>query len=134
MNMPAFSLCALLASCSPAPPPELPPVSVADEPALPAPVSPEPANPDPAKPDPAKPAATTTVAKAYQKAAQKEIPAVIAPNATPERVRSVHSADVAARRAVSRLEAQGRHPTQAALDAARSAVKQLSDVLNSPTE
>jgi hypothetical protein len=129
MNMPAFSLCALLASCSPTPPPELSPVSVAAEPALPAPVSPEPANPDPAKP-----AATTTVAKAYQKAAQKEIPAVIAPNATPERVRSVHSADVAARRAVSRLEAQGRHPTQAALDAARSAVKQLSDVLNSPTE
>jgi hypothetical protein len=128
MNMPAFGLCALLASCSPTPP-ELPPVSVAAEPALPAPVSPEPANPDPAKP-----AATTTVAKAYQKAAQKEIPAVIAPNATPERVRSVHSADVATRRAVSRLEAQGRHPTQAALDAARSAVKRLSDVLNSTPE
>jgi NAD dependent epimerase/dehydratase family enzyme len=86
-------------------------------------------------PEPAKPATVTTnVTKAYQKAAQKEIPVVIAPNATPERVRRVHTADSTARRALSKLEAQGDHPTKEALDAARVAVKQLSDVLSSSTE
>jgi hypothetical protein len=127
MNAPTISLCcALLASCSTPLPPPPPP-----QPAPPAPpVAIVESAPEPAKPT----AVTATVAKAYQKAAQKEIPVVIAANATPEKVRSVHTADNDARRALSKLESQGHHPTKEVLDAARAAVKQLSDVLNSTSE
>jgi hypothetical protein len=126
MNAPITGLCCIvLTSCSAASPP--PPPAPAPPPAPIVIVQ--------SPPEPAKPAAVTaTVAKAYQKAAQKEIPAVIAPNATPQRVRNVHTADTNARRALSKLESQGHHPTQEALDAARAAVKQLSDVLNSKPE
>lgn len=126
MNAPVASFCcAFLASCSsPAPLPQQPPAPP------PAPVVIIQSTPEPVKPA----TVTATVAKDYQKAAQKEIPAVIAPNATPQSVRSVHAADIAARRALGKLEAQGHHPTQESLDAARAAVKRLSDVLNSPTE
>jgi hypothetical protein len=123
MNAPILSLCCVvLTSCAASPPPPPPP-------------TPPPAVVVESAPEPTKPATVTTnVTKAYQNAAQKEIPAVTAPNATPERVRRVHTADSAARWALSKLEAQGEHPTQEALDAARAAVKQLSDVLNSSTE
>ena len=127
MRVYAVSACLLLASCAakpapvPAPPdPEPPPILV--------PFKLE------AKPEPAKPVVTETITKEYQKAAKKEIPAIVAPDATPESVHNVRTADVDARRALSHLESQGHHPTQSALDAARAAVKRLSDVLSSSGE
>jgi hypothetical protein len=127
MNVTSLSFCCvLLTSCAAAPPPPSPPPLQAPPP----PVVVIESAPNPAKPT----TATANVAKEYQKAAQKEIPAVVAPNTTPERVRRVHTADSAARRALSKLEAQGEHPTKETLDAARAAVKQLSDVLNSQLE
>lgn len=126
-----FGLCLFLASCSLLSP-QPAPIVVVQSPA-PAPVHAPVAAPAPV-PDSVKPIVTVNVAEEYRKAAQKEIPVVIAPDATPQRVRGVHKADATARRALSRLEAQGRHPTKEALDAARTAVKQLFDALSSSTD
>lgn len=77
-------------------------------------------------------AAAKIVTKQYEDAAKKEIPAITAPAVTPKRVQTVHDADMNARKALEKLEAQGDSPTPEALDAARAAVGKLSDTLKSP--
>lgn len=86
--------------------------------------------PPPPPASPPIPAPVATVAAQYQMAATKEVPAVTAPNVTPDYVRAVHQADRIARRALGVLEAQGSRPTLEALTRAREAVRKLSDVLN----
>jgi hypothetical protein len=116
----------LLSGCYAVPPP-IPPTP---QPSI---VLVVPTQPPPSAPSaPPVPKPVTAVTQQYQRAASQETTAVTAPDATPDSVRSVHRADMDARRALRTLEAQGHHPTDAALTQARAAVKALSDVLNAP--
>lgn len=100
--------------------------------ALPLPLAlPPPEDVPPAPASPSLPSPITTVAQQYQQAAQKEVAAVTAPDVTPDYIRAVQTADRAARRALSALEARGHKPTVAALNRAREAVRQLAAVLDS---
>jgi hypothetical protein len=74
-------------------------------------------------------APVTAVKQAYHAAARRELPKVLADDVSAERVTRIHSADILAREALGRLEAQGRHYTADALAEARFAVRQLISVL-----
>lgn len=114
--MKALALAITLAACAPAPVPAPPPPLFVEEPA-------QPPAPAPVPPP------VASVARQYRAAVQREKSTALAPDATVDSVRAIHDADADARNALRTLEEQGHHATQAALKAARDAVRRLSDVL-----
>jgi hypothetical protein len=74
------------------------------------------------------------VVNAYQAARIKELPAVLAPNVTPDYVANVHYKELAARKAVRALEDEDGRRKPATLEAARRAVRDLEDALAAPKD
>jgi hypothetical protein len=106
-------LAGTLSGCAAAPlpePPIPPPIVIASAPSVPT-------------------APVASVVQAYRAAESKEVPQITADNVTADAIRRIHDADIAARHALTRLGNQGKHPTPAALAAARGAVKALEDAL-----
>jgi iron-sulfur cluster repair protein YtfE (RIC family) len=65
----------------------------------------------------------------YHAVANKELPAVLAPDATADYVARVHAADIEARKALAKLEHQGKQLTVETLAVARAAVRRLVAIL-----
>jgi hypothetical protein len=110
----AWALLTLIAACTPPPatPCQQVVVMVAPPPVVSAP--------------PIRPAAEVAVVRHFDRAKVKELGVVFSEGITREQIEAIHAADHDARAALTLL---GKHPAQAALDAARSAVQSLEGAL-----